>query len=117
MIIAVLWESAARGDVVIVTHAASLALAKRTDVLRVLITASKETRVRDLAEAQHISEAEAEKLVSRGDSNRADYLKRFYSVSHELPTHYDITLNTDRVSLDDAAALIVNAARSQPTPA
>ena len=108
----VLWESAEAGDAVIVAHAASLALATRTDVLRVLITASAETRARRLAEAQEIGEAEAEKLVARGDANRADYLKRFYGISTELPTHYDIVLNTDRVALEDAAALILTAARS-----
>jgi hypothetical protein len=115
LIRSVLWESAEVGDAVIVAHAASLALATRADVLRVLITASAETRARRLAEAQKIGEAEAEKLVARGDANRADYLKRFYGVSTELPTHYDIVLNTDRVAPDDAAALILTAARSQKT--
>ena len=115
LIRSVLWESAEAGDAVIVAHAASLALATRADVLRVFITASAETRARRLAEAQKIGEAEAEKLVARGDGNRADYLKRFYGVSTELPTHYDIVLNTDRVAPEDAAALILTAARSQQT--
>jgi Cytidylate kinase-like family len=113
----VLWESAEAGDAVIVAHAASLALATRTDVLRVLITASPQTRARRLAEAQNLGEAEAEKLIARGDANRADYLKRFYGVSTELPTNYDIALNTDRVAPEDAAALIVSAARSPHIPA
>ena len=43
---AVIWEAGERGDAVIVTHAASYALAGRSDVLRVLITASPETRAR-----------------------------------------------------------------------
>jgi hypothetical protein len=117
LIRSVLWESAERGNAVIVAHAASLALATRTDVLRVLITASPETRARRLAEAQNIDQAEAEKLVARGDANRADYLKRFYGVSTELPTHYDIVLSTDRIAVEDAAALILTAARSEPVPA
>lgn len=108
----VLWESAEVGDAVIVAHAASLALAARADVLRVLITASAETRARRLAEAQNIGEAEAEKLVARGDANRADYLKRFYGVSRELPTHYDMVLNTDHLAPEEAAALVLTAARS-----
>jgi Cytidylate kinase-like family len=115
LIRSVLWESAEAGDAVIVAHAASLALATRVDVLRVLITASAETRARRLAEAQEIGEADAEKLVARGDANRADYLKRFYGVSTELPTHYDIVLNTDRVAPEDAAALILTAVRSHQT--
>ena len=115
LIRSVLWESAEAGDAVIVAHAASLALATPSDVLRVFITASPETRARRLAEAQNIGEAEAEKLVASGDANRADYLKRFYGVSTELPTHYDIVLNTDSIAPEDAAALILTAARSQRT--
>jgi cytidylate kinase len=117
LITSVLQESAVRGNVVIVAHAASLALATRTDVLRVLICASPQTRARRLAEAQNLREAEAEKLVAGGDANRADYLKRFYGVSTELPTNYDIALNTDRVAPEGAAALILSAARSQHIPA
>jgi hypothetical protein len=113
----VLWERAERGNAVIVAHAASLALADHADTLRVLITASPETRARRLAEAQDLGQAEAEKLVARGDANRADYLKRFYRISAELPSHYDMVLNTDRLTPEDAAALIVSAARSQPVPA
>ena len=57
------------------------------------------------------------KLLASGDANRADYLKRFYGVSRELPAHYDIALNTDRVSPEDAAALVLSAARSERSPA
>jgi cytidylate kinase len=116
MIRSVLEESAHRGDAVIVAHAASLALASHADVLRVLVTASPQARAQRLAEARGVSQAEAEKLVARGDAGRADYLKRFYGVSAESPTQYDLTLNTDRIGLGDAAALIVSAARAEPAP-
>ena len=113
LIRSVLWETAERGNVVIVAHAASLALAGHADVLRILITASPETRARRLAEAKNLDDAEAQKLVARGDANRSAYLKRFYGVSAELPTHYDIVINTDCVAPEDAATLILSAARSQ----
>jgi cytidylate kinase len=107
-----LWESAERGNAVIVAHAASLALASRTDVLRILITASPETRARRLAEAQGVGQKEAAQHIARGDANRADYLKRFYGVSAELPTHYDIVLNTDHIAPEDVTAHVLSAARS-----
>ena len=77
---AIIWEAGERGHAVIVTHAASYALASRSDVLRVLISASPQTR----------------------DAGRADYLKRFYDIDSELPTHYHIVIDTDR--LDPVAA-------------
>jgi cytidylate kinase len=111
---AVIWEAGERGDAVIVTHAASYALADRSDVLRVLISASPETRALRIAEAKGCSGSDAAKAMARGDAGRADYLKRFYDVDSELPTHYDIVIDTDQLDAVAAADLIVSAARSQP---
>ncbi len=91
---------------VIVFHAASHALADREDTLRVLVTAAADTR-RDRIQAAHdVSESEAARRVARGDANRADYIKRFYGVSRELPTHYDLVVNSDRLSVQAAADVI-----------
>jgi len=111
---AVIWEAGERGGAVIVTHAASYALASRSDVLRVLISASPETRARRIAEAKGCSESEGAKAVARGDAGRADYLRRFYDIDSELPAHYDIVIDTDRLDPAAAAELIVSAATSQP---
>ena len=103
-------ETSTRGDVVIVAHAASYALVDQPDVLRVLITASDETRRARLAERDDLDEEEAAQAADESIANRADYLKRFYGVKEELPTHYDLIVNTDRVSTNDAVALISRAA-------
>jgi cytidylate kinase len=92
-------EAAGRGKVVIVAHAASFALAGREGSLRVLVTASPETRA-----------GRYEGSIKDSDTARADYLRRFYGVEHELPTHYDLVLNTDVVSVEKAADLIALAA-------
>ena len=104
-------EAAAQGDAVIVAHAASMALADLDGVLRVLVTASPEIRARRFAESG-MSKAEAEKQVRASDRARADYFKRFYSLDEELPVHYDVVLNTDRLAPEQAAALVVAAARA-----
>jgi cytidylate kinase len=104
-------ETAAGGEVVLVAHAASHALSGRDDVLRVLITASDETRRRRMAEEFQVDEKEAGRRMSRSDAGRADYLKRFYGVGAERPTHYDLVINTDKVSPDTAARLIVGTVR------
>jgi Cytidylate kinase-like family len=103
-------ETASAGEAVIVAHAASHALGGREDVLRVLLTASPQTRARRLASALGVEEKEARGMVSRFDAGRADYLKRFYGVDEELPTHYDVVINTDKIEPKDAAKLIVEAA-------
>jgi cytidylate kinase len=103
-------ETAERGDVVIVSHAASYALAGRDDVLRVLVTASAETRVARAAREGSLDNKKAAKAVAESDAARADYLRRFYSVGDELPTHYDLALNSDSLSIELISDLVVRAA-------
>ena len=74
-------------------------------------TASPETRLRRIAAAEGLDEKLAEKRVAETDRARADYLHRFYKVKHELPTHYDLVVSTDRLTSGEAAALIASAAR------
>lgn len=105
-------ETAARGDVVIVAHAASFALAGRDDLLRVLVTAPVEIRARRFAEMSEVDEAHAAREVKRSDAARADYLKRFYGVERELPTHYDLVVNTEVLESEAAADVIARAARA-----
>lgn len=104
-------ETASGGNVVIVSHAASLALTARPNVLRVLVTASPETRARRLSEARGLDLEDAWKTIRDADAARADYLRRFYGVQAELPTHYDLVVNTDTLSVEQAVNLVAQAAR------
>lgn len=110
LITAAIRETAERGQVVIVSHAAAIPLAGRPDVLRVLVTASIDTRVARMAQGGR-SQAEAAKLVRDSDAGRADYFHRFYRIERELPTHYDLVLNTDALTADEAVDIAVAAAR------
>ena len=103
-------EMASEGNVVIVAHAASLALSQRSDVLRVLVTASPETRAERISVSRGLGAKEAEKTIKSADAARADYLRRFYGVGSELPTHYDLVVNTDVLSVEQAADLVAQAA-------
>jgi len=103
-------ETAARGSTVIVAHAASHALASVPDVLRVLVTASPSVRRGRIASEGELDEKDAERAVDQSDAARADYLRRFYGAKTELPTQYDLVVNTDRLSLDSAVSLVALAA-------
>ena len=116
LIRATIEEVAQRGEAVIVAHAASMALGDRSDVLKVMLTASRGARQRTLAETRGLDEKAAAKQLDKGDSNRADYLKRFYGITHESPADYDLVLNTDRLGPEGAVRLVVQAAGA-PQPA
>jgi cytidylate kinase len=105
-------ETADEKNVVIVAHGASHALGGRPEVLRVFVTASPKSRAARLSRESGIDEKAATKSVEISDKERARYLERFYNVRHELPVHYDLTLNTDLVTPETAAALVVAAARA-----
>jgi cytidylate kinase len=105
-------ETAERGDVVIVSHAASYALSGRDDVLRVLVTASPETRAGRAAQDFSLDKKKAAKAVADSDAGRAAYLRSFYKVGDELPTHYDLALNSDALSIELMSDLVVRAASS-----
>jgi len=111
LIVDAIKETADRGNVVIVSHAAGIPLAGRRDVLRVLITASFEPRARRVAEATRSSKADAEKSLKSSDAGRADYFVRFYGIEQELPTHYDVVINTDTLTPEEATDLVIAAAR------
>jgi Cytidylate kinase-like family len=111
LIVDVVNEVAGQGDIVIAAHGASFALAGRPDVLRVHVAASPETRAGRLAASSELTSKAAQKQIRESDVSRADYLRRFYGIESELPTHYDLVVNTDTMSYDDAAQLVALAAR------
>ena len=103
-------ETAERGEVVIVSHAASYALSGNVDVLRVLVTASPETRAVRAAQGDSVDGKKAAKLIADSDAARAAYVKRFYGVGDELSTHYDLVLNSDSLSIELMSDLVARAA-------
>jgi cytidylate kinase len=110
LIIEAIREVARSGNVVIVSHAAGIPLAGRDDLLRVLVTASFDTRARRFAAAEGLSEGEAAQRLKASDAGRADYFLRFYRIEHELPTHYDLVVNTDSLTPEEATDILVAAA-------
>ena len=65
--------------------------------------------LRDIIDYQ---ETAWESLLYQAATKRADLLRYFYAINKELPTHYDLVINTDRISTEQAAALVVQAARN-----
>jgi cytidylate kinase len=103
-------QTAARGNVVIVAHAASHALEPAQQTLRVLVTASAATRAKRVAEAEKLDEKQAAGAIKDADAGRRDYLQRFYSIGSESPTDYDLVVNTDLLSTEQAADIVLRAA-------
>lgn len=111
VIIEAIHDMAQRGQVVIASHAASIPLAGRPDVLRTLITAPFDTRVKRIAGDSRRGTTDPARFIRDSDAGRADYFQRFYGIERELPTHYDLVINTDALTPDEATDIIVAAVR------
>jgi cytidylate kinase len=107
----VIREIAARRDVVILAHGASILLAGTPGVLRVLVTASPGTRAGRLAAGTGHAPHQASREIQYSDRERRAFFKRFHGLDEELPTHYDLVVNTDALSPEAAARLIAYTAR------
>ena len=105
-------QTAARGRVVIVAHAASYAVDPGPEILRVLVTASPTTRAQRVSAQDTLDESQAVRTVKDADAGRRDYLKRFYGVDRESPTDYDLVINTDVLSTEQAADIVSQVAGS-----
>ena len=82
------------------------------DVLRVLVTASAETRIRRVAELERLVRAEAERRITTSDRERQEYFQRFYKLPEEMATHYDLVINTDVLTTAQAVATVLAAAQA-----
>lgn len=107
LIIDVIRETADMEFVVIVAHGASIPLAGRPGLLRLLVTASQEVRTTRVAADTGQTLAAAAKAVEESDRARADYLRRFFGVKDEHATHYDLVINTAALDIDSAAKVIL----------
>lgn len=112
MIQKVIYEVAEKGNVVIAAHASGFHLAGMEGLLRVFVIASVDVRVERLRQMTKLNAQDARRAIEKDDKERQFYLRRFYDVRQELPTHYDLVINTDMFTSSVAAHLIVTAAKS-----
>ena len=99
-------ELAQQGNVIIVGRAGLCILADHPQALHVRIIAPQELRALRLVERHAISLSAARAQVKARDRYRRDYLRRFYQVDWNDPAHYDLVINSARLSNAAAAELI-----------
>lgn len=104
-------DLAEAGECVIVGHAAHRFLRDREDTLRVMVTATVPVRVKRVMEHMAADEKTARRTVERTDNERNDYFRRFFDTDWMSVTSYDLSVSTDCIAPENAAELIVLAAR------
>jgi len=79
--------------------------------LHILIVAAIALRVKRVMESSKVKETEARKEIERSDSSHHEFARRYFHASLEDPNNYDLVINTEHFSIEDAAGIVADALR------
>jgi len=117
---ATLCERAIGGNLVYHGLAGHILLAGISHVIRVRVIADQESRINEAMERLHLGRREALAKIEKDDMARANWTRFLYDVDWHDPTHFDIVLNLQHMSVDDACDVVSRMAELEcfkPTPA
>lgn len=106
---ATIFEMAARDRVVIVGHGSAIMLRSVRHALRVRVNAPERARAERMRETLGLNENAALDAVRESDRERAARMRYLYHVEVDDPFLYDLTINSERISIDEGAKLIAEA--------
>src|SRR5436189_4836080 len=107
----VIAEAAAHGRIVLVGRGAQAVLARRPDALHVYVVASKPWRMQLAVERLGVDPARAEQVVDETDRQRDQYVRTYYKRQRHDFVNYDLVVNSERLGLDGAAAVVAAEAK------
>ena len=97
---------AERESCVIVGRCADYALEEFDNVFSVFIHADIDTRIKNIMQANSVSEAKAKDLISKNDKQRSSYYNYYTSKKWGEAKCYDMTLNSSLLGVDGCVKLI-----------
>jgi cytidylate kinase len=104
-------DAAAEGRVILVGRGAQAILARRPEALHVYVVASQAWRMRVAVERLGVAAPDAERVLVETDRQRDRYVREHYGRTRDDPTNYDLVLNTERLTIEGAAAVVVSEVR------
>ena len=94
------------GRAVIVGRGANFVLPPEKRIsLRVI--SSLETRIRNVSQAFGTTAAEARSRILKTESDRKAFIKKYFHEDIQNPLNYDIIINTEDLSIDDAMNAVI----------
>jgi hypothetical protein len=102
-------ELARSPSMVIQGRGSQFILKNHPQALHVLTVAPVELRLKRVMESQNIEAAAARQEIARFDKGSREFIKRYFQVSWEDPVQYDLAINTENLSVKDAASIVIDA--------
>jgi cytidylate kinase len=106
-------EYALKGNVIIYGRGGQDLLKDIRSVLRVRIIAPFEDRVEHWAEREWIDPDHARVMIRKSDQQRAGFIKYYFDRDWDDPLGYDLTINTQRLSLEMSVKIISDSIHDQ----
>lgn len=89
------------GYSIIVGRGAHLILPKEKTI-RLRFIAPQEYRIGHFMKTRAISRSEAKKYVERKDTDRTGFIKKYFKIDADDPTHFDLLINTEQLGIEGA---------------
>jgi cytidylate kinase len=106
---ATVFDLAARDHVVIVGHGSTIMLRGIRHALRVRVSAPERERVERIRQTQGLTDSGALDIVRDSDNERAARMRYLYQVDMDDAFLYDLTINSERIDVDDGVRLMTEA--------
>jgi cytidylate kinase len=97
------------GNVILIGRGAAVVTANLEHVFHVRLVSALEKRIQRIQELQKLSKQAALRFIEQEDRGRERYLKKYFKADVDDPMLYDLTINIDRISHDQAARLVADA--------
>ena len=105
----VIKELARSGSIVIRGRGSQFILKDFPGALHVLVVAPFELRVKRIMESSKTKEGETKKEIENFDRSRRVFTKRYFHADLEDPVNYDLVINTENLSFENARSIIIDA--------
>lgn len=102
----IIYDMASLGYVIIVGRGANIITQNIPKGVHVRLVGSPEKRVAHMQEYFGISKKEAKDYINKEDSDRRDYIKKYFHKDIDDVYLYDMIINLDNVPLEDAVRAI-----------
>ena len=107
------FKAAQRDNVILVGRWSTLLLKDISHVIRVRVTAPEVVRAERVMKMMQVGMEKALELVRENDLDRGTRMEQLYGVDWKAAHLYDLVVNTEKVSVDVGAELIVDLARKE----
>ena len=109
---AVIYDFAMKGNVVIVGRGGQVLLRGLPGVLNLRVIAPFELRLKRILAEKGGDEKQAARLLRRNDRDSEGFIRTFFDINWDDAALYDIVLNSQKISLPTAVAVVLQGAQS-----